>query len=196
MSRIHSLLYSYILATDNGGAPCVENDCLTISICKPKLRQKARIGDIIVGVSGYKLGKEKRIMFIAKITKNITMEKYGEDKYSHRSDSIFTPELKMKKNDFHNVKEHRDRDISGKNVLISTDFIYYGENHIVLPENLQGIIPGRGYNSDKNTPFKSTMIDLFTFEKNIKTGKRGNYSDKIKKKCSQHQKKCKNQKNK
>ena len=185
-----SLVYSYILATDVGASPCVENDCLTISICKPKLRQKAQVSDIIVGISGYKLGKNKRIMFISKITKIITMKKYGEDEYNNRSDSIFTSELKMKKNDFHNVKDDRDRDISGKNVLISTDFIYFGENHIVLPENLQGIIPGRGYQSDKNTPFKSTLIDLFTSEKNIKTGKRGNYSDKIKKKCSPHQIKC------
>jgi hypothetical protein len=179
-----SKLYSYIVACDNGGAPCVERGCLTIAICKPEIRRLAKVGDIIVGISGYKLGKEKKIIFIAKTTKMMTMEEYGN---STRSDSIYTSKLKMKPNPFHICSDY-ERDINGKNVIMSTDFIYFGKKHIPLPENLQGIIPGRGHQSTKNEPFKQTLINLFASEKMNGIGKRGNYTT-TKKKCSK-QTKC------
>jgi hypothetical protein len=179
-----SKLYSYILACDNGGAPCVEGGCLTIAICKPDIRRVAKVGDIIVGISGYKLGKEKKIIFIAKTTKMVTMEEYGN---INRPDSIYTSKLKMKKNPFHNCSDY-ERDMRGKNVIMSTDFIYFGKKYIPLPENLQEIIPGRGHQSTKNEPFKETLINLFTSEKKNGIGKRGNYTDKSK--CGNKTSKC------
>lgn len=175
MSR-KSKLYSYILACDNGGAPCVEEGCLSIAICKPEIRRLSKVGDIIVGISGYKLGKEKKIIFICKITKMVTMEEYGN---ITRSDSIYTSKLKMKKNPFHNCGDY-ERDINGKNVIMSTDFIYFGKKYIPLPENLQDIIPGRGYQSTKNEPYKQEVMNLFTSEKKNGIGKRGNYTGKNK----------------
>ena len=75
-----STLYTYILACDNGGAPCVEDGCLTIAICKQVIRRNAKVGDTIVGISSCKLGKKKKIIFIATITKMVTMKEYS--KYS------------------------------------------------------------------------------------------------------------------
>jgi hypothetical protein len=57
------------------------------------MRRNAKVGDTIVGISGYKLGKKKKIIFIATITKMVTMEEYGD---SPRSDSIYTSDLKLK----------------------------------------------------------------------------------------------------
>jgi hypothetical protein len=73
--------------------------------------------------------------------------------------------------------------VSGKNVIISTDFIYFGKKNIVVPKNLRGIIPGRGYQTDKNIPFKQTLMDLFSAEKKKGTGKRGEYTGKKNSKC-------------
>jgi hypothetical protein len=174
MTIVQSKLYSYILANDDGGAPCVEGGCLTIAICKPVIRRLARKDDIIVGISGYKHGNKKKIIFIAKITKMVTMEEYGG---SSRSDSIYTSKLEMKQNPFHNCTNY-EKDIKGENVIISTDFIYFGKNNIVVPDNLQGIIPGRGHQTDKNIPFKETLHNLFASEKKKGIGKIGDYTGK------------------
>tara|TARA_R110002012_G_scaffold312340_1_gene522974 strand:+ start:157 stop:744 length:588 start_codon:yes stop_codon:yes gene_type:complete len=172
-------LYSYILQCDIGSAPCVEGGCLTIAICKQVIRRTAKVGDTIVGISGYKLGKKKKIIFIATITKMVTMEEYG---HSTRSDSIYTSDLKLKPNPYHDCSNYK-KDISGKNVIMSTDFIYFGKKHIDVPENLQEIIPHRGHQSNKNEPFKQTLMDIFTAEKINGTGKRGDYTGKKNSKC-------------
>jgi hypothetical protein len=179
LTKHQPILYSYILACDVGGAPCVEDGCLTIAICKQVIRRNATVGDTVVGISGYKLGKKKKIIFIATITKMVTMEEYGD---SHRSDSIYTSDLKLKPNPFHDCTNYK-RDISGKNVLISTDFIYFGKKHIDVPRNLQDIIPGHGHQSTKNEPFKQTLMELFATEKKNGTGKRGDYTGKKNNKC-------------
>ena len=177
-------LYSYILACDNGGAPCVERGCLTIAICKPVIRRNAKVGDIIVGISGYKLGKKKKIIFMAVITKLVTMKQYGNYR---RSDSIYTSKLKMRPNSFHNCT-NREKDISGKNVIISKNFIYFGKKHISIPKNLQEIIPGRGHQSTKNKPFRKTLLKLFASQKKKGVGKRGDYTEKKTSKCSKQKK--------
>jgi len=38
-------IFMYKLTTDNGGAPCVENELLSLCICKPKIRMSAKVGD-------------------------------------------------------------------------------------------------------------------------------------------------------
>tara|TARA_B110000008_G_scaffold261317_1_gene282609 strand:- start:47 stop:637 length:591 start_codon:yes stop_codon:yes gene_type:complete len=172
-------LYSYILACDVGGAPCVEDGCLTIAICKQVIRRNAKVGDTVVGISGYNLGKKKKIIFIATITKMVTMEEYGD---SPRTDSIYTSDLKLKPNPFHDCTNYK-RDISGKNVIISTDFIYFGKKHIDVPVNLHDIIPGHGHQSIKNEPFKQTLLELFATEKKNGVGKRGDYTGKKNNKC-------------
>lgn len=172
-------LYSYILACDVGGAPCVEGGCLSIAICKQIMRKNARVGDTIVGISGYKLGKKKKIIFIATITKMVTMEDYGD---STRSDSIYTSDLKLKPNPFHDCSNYKN-DIKGKNVIISTDFIYFGKKNIAVPDNLRGIIPVRETRCALNVPFKQTLMNLFAAEKQKGIGKRGDYTGKKDSKC-------------
>jgi len=170
-------LYSYILRCDVGGAPCVEDGCLTIAICKQVIRRVAKVGDTIMGISPKEMGN--KIIFIATITKMVTMKEYGD---SPRSDSIYTSDLKMKPNPFHDCSNY-DRDISGKNVIMSTDFIYFGKKHIDVPGNLEEIIPGRAHQSTKNEPFKQTLMELFAAEKKNGTGKRGDYTGKKNNKC-------------
>ena len=181
----NSKLYSYILVGDNGGAPCVENDCLTIAICKPVIRKNANVGDMVVGISSYKLGKKKKIIFIAVITKMIPMQEYASFR---RPDSIYTSDLKMRPNAFH-TNCHSNTDLKGKNVIMSTDFIYFGKNNIDVQSHLSGIIPGRGHQSNKNRPFKQKLLNLFTKEKRNGVGKIGDYTGN-KSKCSKKCNKC------
>ena len=177
-------LYTYILQGDTGCAPCVEENLFSLANCKPSIRRCARKGDIIVGISGtkMKLGKEKRIIFIAVVTTIISMRDFAI-KYSHRTDSIYSPELELLPNPFHECG-HIKTDLSGKNVLLSTNFIYFGKKHIAVPNNLKEIIPGRGHQYKPNEQYKATFDQLFTKQK-VKngTGKIGEYNNKKKRGC-------------
>ena len=97
MSRIHS----YVITTDNGGAPCTNNNLLTLGICKPKIREHAEVGDYIVGLVGKNLKKKcKRlentpcILYMAKITDKVTISEYYK-KYKERDDCIYNEKLEL-----------------------------------------------------------------------------------------------------
>jgi hypothetical protein len=165
------LAYSYILAVDNGGAPNVEDGIFTLAICKPRIRKYIRIGNYLVGIGGeaLKLGtKRKQIIFIAKITEIMAMKEYAI-RFPERADSIYTVDGKLHPNKFH-CNEHIARDLGGKNVILSTDFIFFGNKHVPVPRELKEIIPGRGYQSRKNGPYVNKIIALFANYKIIYRG--------------------------
>ena len=118
------MIYSYKIATDNGSAPCIMNNILSLTICKPKIRKKCKIGDYIVGLSSksMRLNKNDRIIYIAKVTDVLNMKKYYE-KYSNRIDCIYDINGMYIKNRFHDIN-CRYKDISGENSILSTNFIF------------------------------------------------------------------------
>lgn len=183
---MESRLYSYIVQCDNGGAPCIENEIYSLAICKPGIRKGARVGDIIIGICGTDLklkNRKKQILYIAFITQKVSMREYAID-FSDRSDSIYTSELLQKPNPFHT---HNDssRDINGDNVLLSNDFIYFGKNHIDVPESLKEIIPHRGFKYKPNNKYKNVVVSLYSeLKENIGIGKKGDYNSIQKNKCS------------
>ena len=156
-------LITYIIAIDNGGAPNVENGVLTMAICKPIIRRCARIGDYLVGIGGeaLKLGSRttKQIIFIAKITGIMAMKEYAKQ-FPNRADSIYTEDGKLRPNNFH-CEGAIHRDLGGKNVLSSTDFIFFGNKHQDVPRELKEIIPGRGHQKQKNHPYINKVLALF-----------------------------------
>ncbi len=180
LSRNSKRVFTYKIQLDCGGAPCVENALWSLAICKPIIRKIAVIGDIIIGISGNKLkiGKNK-IIFIAEITNVLTIRNYAIN-HSERSDCIYTENLELiKDNEFHNCGSIKT-DLGGKNVLLSTNFIYYGNKYISVPEHLSEIIPGRGHQSDKNKPYIENIVNFFIKEKSrIGIGKIGEYNSKV-----------------
>ena len=114
------------------------------------------------------------------ITNIVSMREYALT-YSDRSDSIYSPELELLPNPFHECGNSQT-DLSGKNVLLSSNFIYFGHKHIAVPDNLKNIIPGRGHQYNPNEPYKTTVVELFNKQKRKKgTGKIGKHNNKKKK---------------
>ena len=68
-------VWSYIVAFDGGTAPCVDNNLLSLCICKPVIRRGAVIGDWIIGFTRKEVG-ENLIVYIAEVTEKILMEEY------------------------------------------------------------------------------------------------------------------------
>ena len=83
-------LYVYKLMVDNGGAPCVHGNRLTLAICKPRIRSSAGIGDVIFGFAANSLSRDNRLIYIARVT-GIEPDGgyYDDDAYAGRPDRIY-----------------------------------------------------------------------------------------------------------
>ena len=84
-------IYVYKLVADNGGAPCIHEDILSLSICKPRIRQAAHVGDWIIGFGGKSVADLKdRLIYIAQVTKVLTEGVYYDSEtYRGRPDCIY-----------------------------------------------------------------------------------------------------------
>ena len=159
---------AYTLATDNGGAPNVENNLLSQGLCKAKIREKSKIGDLIVMIGGKPLHTvkdwdeikngfmNKQIICLFIVTEKKTWKQYATQ-YPSRMDAIYTPDLKLKSDAiYHNCGGDFKNDLGGKYVLLSENFIFFGDKHISLPPTQKEITPGRQYLTTSNGKLKSS----------------------------------------
>lgn len=179
------MLYSYLQTIDNGGAPCVMGNLLSLAICKPRIRKHAKVGDHIVSFAAksMKLNCEKpQIIWMAKVTQVVTMKEYY-NLYSERKDCIYDDNLNLLDNPFH-CCSNIETDLSGENVLLSDDFVYFGSNHIDVDENFLEIVPKvQGHLSKKNLKYEESFKKYF---ENFSSSsiKNLNFCNDKKKKCS------------
>lgn len=84
-------IYVYKLTCDNGGAPCVFRNLLSLSICKPHIRTSAQEGDWIVGFGGKSVPELRgRLIYIAQVTAvEESGEYYASTQYRQRPDCIY-----------------------------------------------------------------------------------------------------------
>lgn len=157
------IIFTYRLTHDTGFAPCVDNGLLTLACCKggtETVRRGLRyfIGrffeenlqkNVEVYISGVYANK---LLYIAKIDKVITMNEYFVKKeYKDRTDQIYRPDGETLKRDERKLKgihddEHSYKcDIHGKYVLISKEFVFFGNKAIELSKSILDFYPkGRG----------------------------------------------------
>lgn len=70
-------VYTYVIVTDRGSAPNYDGTCVTLAICKPRIRLGAEVGDLILAFSGKSLNPEPHSVCWAGVVK----EKLGFDRY-------------------------------------------------------------------------------------------------------------------
>ena len=166
-------LFSYCVRTDDGAAPNPFGGVCTLAICKPRIRLTARVGDWIAGHGSAqsRIGDTRtRLIYAMRVTRILSMQEYDEFSRLELRDKIpqpDSPELWRRAGDsiydFSSGKspvqrpgvhqqEHMAHDLSGANVLLSTDFYYFGDHAIPIPAHLQGIIHQRGHKSLANAP--------------------------------------------
>jgi len=106
-------IYIYKLAVDNGGAPCVWNELLSLAICKPMIRSTAQSGATILGFAADSLKPEypdNCLIYVARVTRRLKGEDYFSDEYAIRPDCIYSwnaPEFKWRPN----AKYHSEDDL-------------------------------------------------------------------------------------
>lgn len=160
-------LFSYKMTHDTGFAPNPFHGMLTIANCKPLIRKCKRVGDWIAGFTSKQLNGdnagEERLVFLMKVTDKISYNEYWHnpiysrkkpDLLSHLTmdktgDNIYQP-LKINpivSSDFQQVenKNHKDwdqtHDLSGKFILISECFYYFGAESISIPIEIRPNVP-------------------------------------------------------
>jgi hypothetical protein len=69
MNKSEPDIYVYKMVADNGGAPCVFRNLLSLAICKPKIRKSAKKGALIFGFGGKDY--QERLIYIAHVTSKL-----------------------------------------------------------------------------------------------------------------------------
>jgi hypothetical protein len=130
-------IYVYKCVVDDGTAPCTDGSLLSMTVCKPKVRTSAKVGDIVIAFGTNAQPAPNRLVYAAKITEVVTGGRYfDEAKYQTRKDCIYkrTPQGTLKLipgASAHNTGTHA-KDIGSAPTypnaiaLISTDFRYFG----------------------------------------------------------------------
>lgn len=129
--------YFYKLTVDDGSAPCVQNDFLSLAICKPMIRSTADVGDFILGFAANSLSPDNRLIYVARVTDKLTGGAYWAGRrFADREDCIYEwrrsmlilrPDAKH-----HRQTSYLERDLgphpfySRGSVLVSDDFRYFG----------------------------------------------------------------------
>lgn len=156
-------VFSYVVVHDSGFAPNPFHGFLTLACCKPKIRQTAGVGDIVVGMST----RCERIVYAAQVEDVIGFEEYWTDpRYEARQprmdsalivdrtgDNIYEP-IPGGYRQLHSIHSHPDgsensynkrTDLGGQHILVCETFTYWGGSGPELPEDLGFLRTGRGH---------------------------------------------------
>lgn len=157
-------LYSYIVPHDTGFAPNPFFGYCTLACCKPAIRRSTSVDDWIVGLEPKKAGH--RIVYFMRVDEKLTFDEYWADpRFRNKKpardaevvrkcgDNIYRPlpgggYRQLQSAHSRGCKEdprQETRDLSGKHVLISKTFSYFGSKARPLPEGLGALAVGRGH---------------------------------------------------
>lgn len=144
-------LYIYVMSRDFGFAPNPFHGFCTLATCKPGIRKSAQVSDWVMGVGGRRLKATGKCIYLMKVTEIITFDEYWIDsrfmlKKPLRNgssvmmvgDNIYhrnrATEPWIQEDSHHSEPDgspHNKnlvRDTSSINVLISTNFYYFGSH--------------------------------------------------------------------
>jgi hypothetical protein len=151
ISEITVDLWTYVIRVDRGGAPNFEPPATTLTVCKPRIRKRAKVGELVLAFNGKSLNPTEphSVCWAGIISDIISLADYWNDprfdgKKPGRQrgprelpDNIYRPTskgtLEQVKNDTHTAADVR-RDLSGLNALVMQPSWYFGPTVAVLPE--------------------------------------------------------------
>lgn len=168
--NINSHLFVYVIARDFGFAPNPFFGYCTLATCKPGIRKSAEIGDWVLGVAGSKLGQDihRKCILLMKVTEKMSFQEYWNDKrFELKKPCRNGSFLKMVgdniyhhdefenwyQEDSHhsfpdgsiNVKNLNRDTGSCKDVLISNNFFYFGNQAIEVDLGSVNYTSGLGF---------------------------------------------------
>lgn len=158
-----SKYYSYRLDHDYGFAPNPFGAYCTLANCMPKIRinNNLQLGDWIFGLGSKVLKNEHHLIYAMRVSEKVIFDQYwndarfqykkptnngslksihGDNIYYMTSDDEWGQLGSLHSNPDGSVNQkHLKKDLSGKYVLISNCFYYFGENHFKIPLKYIGV---------------------------------------------------------
>jgi len=165
-------IFTYVIEHDLGFAPNPFHGFCTLACCKPKIRSTAAVGDYILGFGAAKPGISGKLSYWMLIERILSFDQYWSDPryWRKRPCMLGTTYLRYGDNIYHHERGNNDfrqedsfhsekngvlsfgnlkRDTgTTQNVLIASEFAYWGKSAITLPDGLNRfIIRGPGHKS-------------------------------------------------
>ncbi len=138
-------VHTYVIAVDAGSAPNYEPPCVTLAVCKPRIRRKAAAGDLVVAFAGKEVNRYEphTVVWAGIVREKLTFAQYWEDKRfrnkrpdrSKHPDNFYKPvggALVWVNNDVHE-REATLHDTGGQFVLTFFPAWRFGAHGPLLP---------------------------------------------------------------
>lgn len=181
-------LFTYVVARDFGFAPNPFGGVCTLATCKPKIRQKANVGDWIAGIASKADKTIPSLVYVMRVDETMTYEEYWVDsRFQHKKperrsglrhvygDNIYTKDqggLWLQADSHHSFENgainHRNvlNDTQSNRVLIGWRFAYWGASARPVPDDFcgmhgQSILLTRGYKSKFSPEFVKEFVVWF-----------------------------------
>lgn len=144
------------MTRDYGFAPNPFGGYCTLAACKPEIRKAALVGDWIVGTGSKDAGLQEHLVYAMRVTETLAYDEYwndprfaakrvdrrgsrkrlfGDNIYHHnpKTGHWLQEDSHHSRSDGTAFKVNKDHDTQVDRVLISDDFVYFGEAAIALP---------------------------------------------------------------
>lgn len=163
-------VYIYVVDRDFGFAPNPFHGYCTLATCKPGIRQRADMGDWVIGMGGARLKATGRCIFAMRVTGAITFDEYWSDPSHRDKRPVRNGSRKMMVGDniyhrvagshrWHQADSHHSNpdgtpnvhnianDTKADRVLLSNHFFYFGLRAPDVPVDL---LASFGYRNGRN----------------------------------------------
>jgi hypothetical protein len=182
-------LWSYKVTRDYGFAPNPFFGSLTLGCCKPNIRKRAGVGDLVVGCGSAELALRGRVIFAMRVEAVLSFQQYWDDPHFRCKRPEFTAGQAQAYGDniyHHNTAgdwiqedshhsfaggawndENAKRDLKADAVLIATEFVYWGDQAPLIPPHLRNhhgedlFADVRDYRRDYSEGFKAVVSNWF-----------------------------------
>lgn len=173
-------LFTYTIPYDDGAAPNPFHGLCTLAICKPGIRRVAKKDDWVAGLgskNAWSGDLEGHLVYAMKVEEVVSMADYdrlAQSRWPNRVPNPLSLDAADRLGDciydfsggsppYQRSGVHGPgnvaRDLRGENVLIATDFYYFGSRAIPLPGHLRAIChQTQGHRSDSNDEYFDDFI--------------------------------------
>ena len=159
-------LFTYTVSRDYGFAPNPFWGVCTLSCCKPRVRQSAKVGDLIIGIGGTANNLTGKIIYAMVVEEIMGFRDYWNDPRfqmkkpnllgSHKGffgDNIYFWDEEARV--YSQVNSHHSnpdgttslhnltKDTGADQVLVSRDYVYFGAEAVTPPSDLCDGLPDR-----------------------------------------------------
>jgi len=155
--------YRYILASDDGHAPCIDDGLVTLCTCKPQIRRAAQVGDWVAGYMPKGIA-EGQLSWIGLIAEAMSPTDY-ERRFRGRRDAQYrlaaNGNIERVDNRYHPGAAEQRKDLSAKVLIFDPEASwYFGDQPMEPPSTLDALkAAGQGHRVNFRLPDDLEQIE-------------------------------------